>query len=78
MDEPLEISIEARGKTYIGSYRIEGDTVTVYYYDLERSEPVSGQPAEVVAEALLRDLIATEPSTTTKPTLNLRGPQFKS
>jgi hypothetical protein len=78
MDEPSEVSIEVRGKTYKGSYHAEGDTVTVYYYDLERSAPLSGQPAEVVAEALFRDLIATEPSTTKKPTPNMRGPQFKS
>jgi hypothetical protein len=78
MAEPLEISIEVQGKTYTGSYRLEGDTVTVYYYGLERSEPRSGQPAEVVAEAMFRDLVATEPSITKKPTPNLRGPQFKS
>jgi hypothetical protein len=77
-DQPLEVSIEERGERYTGSYRVGEGSVTVYYRDFERAAPLAAQPARIVAEALLRDLINTEEPSARIPTPNPRGPQFKS
>lgn len=77
-DELLEVSIQKHGELYTGSYRVGEGSVTVYYFGLEGTAPLADQPARIVAEALLRDLIDAEEPAPGIPTPNLRGPQFKS
>lgn len=51
------VSVEIDGKTYTGSYVVEGGTVTVTYGLRTMSTHSSGGPNDHVARGLLRDLV---------------------
>ena len=56
---PDEISVEVDGKTYTGSYVVEGGTITVTYGLRKQSTHAQGGPSDVhLARRLLRELVS--------------------